>query len=98
MLAQKSPQMKTPVEKLLEINHDSHARTLFEAREKQRRDNVALQRRAKQEGKLEGRLEGKLEGKLEEKIETARRMLKKNMAIEDIADITGFTHEYVKSL
>jgi len=69
MLTQKSPQMKAPVDKLLELNQDSNAHALFEAREKQRRDSISRERKARQEGRVEGRLEGKLESKLEGKLE-----------------------------
>ena len=34
----------------LEINQDSHARMLYEAREKQRKDSMGMERRARMEG------------------------------------------------
>jgi len=86
VLAQNAPQMNTPIEKLLELNQDSEARILFEAREKQRRDNMARERHAKIEGKKEGI------------IEMTKKLKAKNMPIEDIIDMTGFTIEYIKSL
>ena len=52
MLTQKSPQMKAPVDKLLELNQNSNARALFEAREKQRRDSISRERKARQEGRF----------------------------------------------
>ena len=54
MLVVKSPQMEAPIKKLLEINQDVDARMHFEAREKQRRDNMARERGALQRGQKEG--------------------------------------------
>jgi predicted transposase/invertase (TIGR01784 family) len=86
VLAQKSPQMRVPVEKLLEINQDSHARALFEAREKQRKDNMALQRRARQEGKKE------------KAFEIAKSLLELKTPISTITQVTGLTKKEVESM
>jgi predicted transposase/invertase (TIGR01784 family) len=40
---------------------------------------------------LEGELRGKLEGKLEGKKEIAINLLRKNIALEVVAEVTGFT-------
>ena len=77
--------MKTPVEKLLEINHDPKARVLFEAREKQRRDNMARERRARQEGKRN------------KAIDVAKKMLQK-MPIDTIIDLTGLSGNEIEEL
>ena len=82
VLAQKSPRMKTPVKKLLKLNQDSNARALYEAHEKQRRDI----------------LDGKEQVRKEERTEMAMRLLEKNMPIQDIADVTGFTIKEIESL
>ena len=37
-------------------------------------------------------------GKKEGKLETAEKMLKKNMALEDIIDITGLTLKEIKKI
>ena len=47
----------------------------------------------KENGILEGRLEGRLEGKLEGRLESAKNMLKKNMDIDLIEEITGLKRE-----
>ena len=86
VIAQKSPQMKAPVDKLLEINQSVEARMLFEAREKQRRDNMAKERRARQEGEREGI------------IKAARKMLSKKMSIDDIMDVTELPREEIEAL
>ena len=41
---------------------------------------------------------GKEEGIEEEKIEVAKKMLDKNMSIEDISDITGLSIDEIKKL
>jgi predicted transposase/invertase (TIGR01784 family) len=86
MLAQNSPQMQGPMEKLLEINQDPTARRLFEAREKERRDAVSRERRMKREGRQE------------EKIEIARNLLSRKMPINDIADITKLSIKEIEEL
>jgi predicted transposase/invertase (TIGR01784 family) len=92
MLAKRSPQMKKPVDKLLELNQDADARALFEGREKQRRDNMAFQRRARMEGIQEGIQKGRQEGIFG----VAKKMLEMNMPVEDIARATGLTIEEIK--
>jgi len=47
---------------LLEINRDPDMRALYDAREKERRDNKARERYAMQRGKSEGIAEGKVLG------------------------------------
>ena len=82
VLAQKKPQMKDPVKKLLEINQDADARALFEAREKQRRDSMALQRRALKENT----------------IEIAKKLLELETPIATIAQATGLTKKEIESM
>jgi hypothetical protein len=47
---------------------------------------------------LEGELRGKLEGKLEGKKEIAINLLRKNIALEVVAEVTGFTIEQLQQL
>ena len=94
VLTQKSPGMKAPADRLMELNQDPYARTVFEAREKQRRDNMALERRARMEGKQEGREEGRKEGKYD----IAKNLLKINMPVENIIEVTGLTTQEIKNL
>jgi predicted transposase/invertase (TIGR01784 family) len=90
VLVQNSPQMKAPIEKLIELNQDPTARMLFEAREKERRDNMARERGARQEGRREGRLETM--------IEIARNLMGRKMPMDDIMGITGLTAEEINGL
>jgi len=62
VLREKEPKLRAAVEKLLEINRDPDMRALYDAREKERRDNKARERYAMQRGKSEGIAEGKVLG------------------------------------
>jgi predicted transposase/invertase (TIGR01784 family) len=92
--AQSSPVIKKAVGKLLELSQDERARMLFEAREKERRDNAARERGAYEKGTEAGIAEGKIEGK----IEVARKLLKQNISIAIIAESTGLPHEQIEQL
>ena len=94
VLAQKSPKMKMPVEKLIELNQDSYAREVYEAREKQRRDNRALQRRFRKEALEEGRQEGRQEGIHD----VAKKLIEMHMPVEDIVKATGLTANEIENL
>jgi predicted transposase/invertase (TIGR01784 family) len=86
--------MKAPIEKLIELNQDPMARMLFEAREKERRDNMARERGARQEGRQEGRKEGERR----KAIEIARNLMGRKMPMDDIMGITGLTAEEIMGL
>ena len=49
-------------------------------------------------GKIIGREEGKKEGEKQKQIEIAKKLLQRNMSIEDIKEITGLTEEEVNKL
>ena len=93
MLVKKEPKMKTPVERLLAINHDPATRALHEAREKDRRDSNARVRLAMQRGKAEGIAEGmqkgKAEGKAESMAQVAQRMKAMGFSEEQIQKVVG---------
>ena len=59
---------------------------LYEAREKQRRDNMARERRARNEGRYE------------ERIEIAKSMLMDNMPLDKIIQLTKLTREEIEGL
>jgi hypothetical protein len=54
--------------------------------------------KAQLEGELRGKLKGKLEGKLEGKKEIAINLLRKNIALEMVAEVTGFTIDQLQQL
>ena len=82
MIAQKSPQVKKAVVRLMELSADERTRMLYEAREKERRDNYARERGAVKDNSFF----------------IAKNLLKKNMPIDDIADVTGLTPTEVEGL
>jgi len=94
MLAKKSPKMKAPVKKLLKLNQDEHARALYEAREKQRRDHTTMVNHARREGIKEGILEGEQK----KAINTAKYLLGINTPVEHIIGATGLTKKEIESL
>jgi len=53
---------------------------------------------AKAEGKAEGRAEGRAEGKAEERVEIAKKLIRKGLSHEDIADTTELPVERIKEL
>ncbi|MDR0307011.1 MAG: Rpn family recombination-promoting nuclease/putative transposase [Chitinispirillales bacterium] len=48
--------------------------------------------------RMEGEIKGRAEGKTEEKIKIALNLLKKNMTVEDICDVTGLSKEQIEML
>jgi predicted transposase/invertase (TIGR01784 family) len=98
VLAQKSPRMKKPVEKLLKLNQDEKARALFEAREKYRMDSIARERDAKSEGIKEGLEEGIKEGEIKRSSEIAIKLLQMNMPLADISQITNLSVEDINNI
>jgi len=46
----------------------------------------------------EGKEEGRKEGRKEANIEIAKKLIKKGMSVEEIADITGLTKEEIEKL
>ena len=54
--------------------------------------------RGRAEGIAEGKAEGIAEGKAEERRQIAEKLLLKNLAIEDIADITGLSADEILAL
>jgi predicted transposase/invertase (TIGR01784 family) len=51
-----------------------------------------------EKGKQEGRQEGREEGSIESRYEFARKLIQRNLPIEDICDLTGLTEEQVKGI
>jgi predicted transposase/invertase (TIGR01784 family) len=56
------------------------------------------QREGWQKGEQEGRQKGEQEGRQEEKVEIALNMLRKNLDLATIAEVTGLTIEQLQSL
>jgi predicted transposase/invertase (TIGR01784 family) len=86
MVAQASPKLEKVVGKLLELSEDERARMLYESQVKEERDNRARMRGALEKGIAQG------------KIEIARKLLKRNMAIDEIVEDTGLSREEIEAL
>ena len=82
MLAERSPQMKAPIVKLMELNQDEEARMLYEAREKERQDIRVMERGAERKKALD----------------IAGKLLGMKLPIDDIARATGLSHEEIEGL
>jgi predicted transposase/invertase (TIGR01784 family) len=86
MVAQASSQLKKVVVKLLKLSQDERARMLYEAEVKQQRDNRA---------RLRGALE---QGEKLKATAIARKLLKRNMPIEEIIELTDLSFEEIEKL
>jgi len=86
MIAEKSPQLKKAVVRLMELSNDERTRLLQESLQKKEWDNRARERAAKAEGHTEGRAE------------VARLMLVDGMSPDLISKFTGLTIEEIKAL
>lgn len=82
MIAERSPEVKKAVVRLIELSADERARALYEAREKERRDIRARERGARHEGM----------------VAVAKKLLIRNRPISEIVEDTGLTREEVESL
>ena len=55
-------------------------------------------KKGRSEGFADGEAKGRAEGRAEEKSDHARKMKSKGYALEDIAEITGLTHDEIETL
>ena len=90
--------LKQAEEELAYLSGDEDFKRLVKAREGFLRDQYEFEIAGIRKGKTEGRAEGRAEGKREEKEEIARKMISKNMKIEDIIELTGLTKEELEKL
>ena len=81
-------------EVLEEISKDERERYLAELREKYILDQKAIE----DAGYDKGLKDGMIQGKKEEKKKIAKNLLKLNMSIEQIKEVTGLTEEEIKKL
>ena len=102
MAESKNVVLKKARKELDYLTGDAAVRRMAELREKWEMDEIAVKKHAerigKEEGRREGRIEGNVEGRMAEKKETARKLLLKNMKIEEIIEITGLTEEEIKEI
>ena len=97
-----SEEMKEVKGILNEISKDDNERYLADLREKYVFDINTSKSEGYNEGKEigleEGRREGKIEGKVEGKLEVAKKMLKKNIDINEIMEITGLSKDEINKI
>ena len=65
MLAEKNPQVKKAIGKLVELNEDERKRMIADSQEKLRRDIASIKKFAVKEGREEGWVEGREDGLVE---------------------------------
>jgi hypothetical protein len=82
MIADRSPQLKKAVVRLMELSNDERTRLLYESRQKMEWDNQARERGASND----------------RAIVIAKNMLKRNRPIDEIVEDTGLTKEKVEEL
>jgi predicted transposase/invertase (TIGR01784 family) len=86
MIAQANPTMNRAVAVLKELSADERTRMLNESLEKARRDEASRMKGARRDGIAEG------------KAEIVRNALRKNWAVSDISELTGFSREEIEVL
>jgi predicted transposase/invertase (TIGR01784 family) len=82
MIAERSPQVKKAVVRLMELSNDERTRLLYESRQKMEWDN-----RARERGASDSRA-----------LTIAKNMLRRNRPINEIIEDTGLTHTEVENL
>ncbi len=85
-------------EVLEEISQDERERYLAELREKYILDQKAIEDAGYDKGLKDGISRGLEQGKIEEKKKIAKNLLKQNMLIVQIEEITGLTKEEIEKL
>ena len=90
MIAERNPQVGKAVVRLRELSADEKARDLYERREKALRDIDSRERWAREQGIQQGGVGRALD--------IAKRAKGMNMPIDDIAKLTGLTHEEIEGI
>ncbi len=91
-------EIKEAVEELEVMSRSEKLRRKADLRLKAIRDEKAAMSLATKRGIEQGLELGKIEGEHNSKIEIAINMLKKNMRLEDIVEVTGLSIEEIEKL
>ena len=94
----KSPELKKAVGVLKELSADERMRMLAESREKARRDEASRVNWARDEGEKRGIQIGEERGDKRGRIEVARKLLLRNMPIDEIIEATGLVRHEIELL
>ena len=98
MKAKEDKKLKVAYEKLAYISGDEKLRRLAELRRKLILDQNTGLREERRIGREEGRADGIQIGEQNEKIKMAKKLLKLEMPIEQIVEITELSEEEIKML
>ncbi len=82
------------IDELEQVSGNEKLRRIAELKEKYIRDEQASIEYAQDEGYKHGKEDGKAEGKTE----IAKNLLKKQMPIQDIAEVTGLSQEEIAKI
>ena len=94
MAEEKNKTIKSALDDMEYLTGDAEIKRLAELRESSRIDKWF----AMSYGRKQGREEGEKIGENKAKKETAKRMLKRNMPIKDIIELTGLTQEELEKI
>ena len=98
MLAEKNPEVKNAVNRLMELNADEQARMEAESRERLRLDIGSYKRDALEQGRAEGLEEGQAKGRAEANHAIARKLLERGWSADEVAATTTLSRDEVLSL
>ena len=90
--------MSEVYKKLDDLSKDKYYALLYDEEEKKAYENKCILEDAIEDAKENGYNSGLNDGESKKSIEIVKNMLKKNMSIEDISDVTGLTIEEIKTL
>ena len=90
--------IRKAIEELEQVSGDEKIQRIAELREKAIRDEKAAMAYAKEHGYKEGYEEGYEEGIEQKRIEIVKKMIKKNMDLEDIQEIVGLKKEEIAKI
>jgi len=83
---------------LMSISQDERERAVFRSRRMYQTDMQSNIATAEDRGRAKGIVEGRVEGRVEGKIEIARNLIKINMPLGTIVEVTGLPPEEVNRL
>jgi predicted transposase/invertase (TIGR01784 family) len=98
MLAAKHPEVSGPVAEIKRLSWSERRRMIADAREKMRRDNVAIMEYAKEQGLAEGKAQGLAQGEAKNRMETVRRMKAMGLSTDTISGATNLSPDEIEHI
>ena len=86
------------IKKLDDLSKDKYYALLYDEEEKKAYENKCILEDAIEDAKENGYSSGLNDVESKKTIEIVKNMLKKNMSIEDISDVTGLTIDEINNL